>query len=105
MLLDGPLTPFILEASRYEDEIRRRLIEIRTVPNVERDRLLGEILQGPLAELRRLLHERFEDRPGIRHKLDAIEGAVRAKISTDEIWWAFRALEELSEDTFGTGFI
>jgi hypothetical protein len=57
------------------------------------------------ANLRRLLHERFEDRPGIASKLDAIEGAIVNMQPAEDIWVAFLKLGELSEDTFGTGFI
>lgn len=103
--LNHPLTPYILEASRYEDEIRKRLVALLRAAPGTRDELFREILTGLLQELRRLLHERFDDRPGIARKLDALQAAVQHNRPSEEIWAAFRALDELSEDTFRTGFL
>ena len=103
--LNHPLTRFVFEASRYEDEIRRRLVAFPAASPDVREQLLREILAGPLPELRRLLRERFDNRPGIARKLDAIESAVQLKRPIEELWAAFRALDELSQDTFRTAFI
>jgi hypothetical protein len=103
--LDHPLTPYIFEASRYEDQIRRRLVELRDKPTGDLGVACADILAGPLSELRRLLHERFGDRPAIASKLDAIENAIVNRHPVEEIWVAFLKLDEPSADTFGKGFI
>jgi hypothetical protein len=105
LILDHPLTQYVFEAARYEDEIRRRLVALESEPQLDADPLLREILAGPLPQLRRLLHERFDDRPGIASKLDALEVAITERRPLTEIWSTFLRLDELSEDTFGTAFI
>jgi hypothetical protein len=103
--LKHPLTAYVFEASRYEDQIRQRLVELRADASADLAAGGRDILNGPLRHLRRLLHEHFEDRPGIAAKLDAIESAIVDGRPVEEVWLAFLALDELSADTFGTGFI
>jgi len=103
--LDHQLTPYVFEASRYEDDIRRHLVTLRDNPSMDPVATFREILAGPLRELRRLLQEQFESRPGIASKLNAIEHAITQAQPIDDVWAAFNTLSELSEDTFGTGFI
>ena len=103
--LDHPQTRFVFEASRYEGEIHARLVHLLENPGADPTRALDEILAGPLPELRRLLRERFDDRPGIASRLDAIETAILDRRPVPQIWETFLKLSELSPDTFGTGFI
>ena len=103
--LDDPLTRYVFEASRQEDEIRQRIVALQQDPAADRVALLNEILSGPLPELYRLLRERFDNRPGIAKRLDAIERAILDDQPIDEIWRAFSALDQLSPDTFGTAYI
>lgn len=103
--LSHPLTRYVFEASGYEGQIHKRLVHLLQNPDADPTLAFDEILAGPLPQLRRLLRERFDDRPGIARRLDAIETAIVNRHPIRQIWETFLKLDELSPDTFGTGYI